>query len=73
MEERLMTEEFRETRALLIDLRAKHGAETAIGHACSNLLEMTENYAKAEGRDQREQLRINIERQKAHLNSLLSQ
>jgi len=68
-----MTEDYRATRAELLDLRAKHGAETAIGHACSNLLEMTENLAKVEFRDQRSELAKSIERQKAHLEALLSQ
>jgi hypothetical protein len=54
--------DFRETRALLIDLRAKHGAETPIGRVCSNLLEVTENHSKTEDPEQRHQLMTSIER-----------
>lgn len=63
-------ENMRETRAALLALRAKRGAETAVGHACSNLLEMTENLAKSEFRDQRKHLAANIERQMQHLSTL---
>lgn len=65
--------DFTETRSMLKKLAMVHGAETAIGRACHNLLEMTENYAKAIGADQRQQLRTNIEREKTRLNELVSQ
>lgn len=32
-----------ETRRLLIATRVKHGADTPIGHRCSNIVEMLEN------------------------------
>jgi hypothetical protein len=32
-----------ETRRALIATRAKHGANTPIGHRCSNIVEMLEN------------------------------
>lgn len=65
--------DFTETRSMLKKLAMAHGAETAIGRACHNLLEMTENYTKAIGSDQRQQLRTNIEREKTRLNELVSQ
>jgi hypothetical protein len=41
--------DFTETRSKLKKLAMAHGAETAIGRACHNLLEQTENYAKIRG------------------------
>jgi len=65
--------DFTETRSKLKKLAMAHGAETAIGRACHNLLEMTENYSKSSDADQQIQLRANIEREKARLNDLVSQ
>jgi hypothetical protein len=65
--------DFTETRSMLKKLAMAHGADTAIGRACHNLLEMTENYSKEIGSDQRQQLRSNIEREKTRLNELVSQ
>ena len=63
--------DFTETRSMLKKLAMAHGADTPIGRACHNLLEMTENYAKTEDAEQREQLRSNIEREKTRLNVLI--
>lgn len=63
--------DFTETRSMLKKLAMAHGAETAIGRACHNLLEMTENWAKSEAGDQRKQLAVNIDREKARLDGLL--
>lgn len=65
--------DFTETRSMLKKLAMAHGADTPIGHACHNLLEMTENYAKSRDPDQQIQLKANIEREKARLNDLVSQ
>ncbi|MET4529121.1 hypothetical protein [Bradyrhizobium sp. JR18.2] len=65
--------DFTETRSMLKKLAMAHGAKTPVGRACHNLLEMTENYSRQIGADQRQQLRSNIEREKSRLNELLSQ
>lgn len=65
--------DFTETRSMLKKLAMAHGADTAIGRACHNLLEMTENYAKTTDADQQIQLKASIEREKARLNDLVSQ
>lgn len=73
IEEKSEVPNFQETRSMLKKLAMAHGAETPIGHACHNLLEMTENYSKEIGSDQRQQLRSNIEREKTRLNLLINQ
>lgn len=65
--------DFTETRSMLKKLAMAHGAETAIGRACHNLLEQTETYAKTTDFDQRVQLKANINREMARLNDLVSQ
>ncbi|MCK1367596.1 hypothetical protein [Bradyrhizobium sp. 62] len=65
--------DFTETRSKLKKLAMAHGAETAIGRACHNLLEQTENYAKTTDFDQRVQLKANINREMARLDDLVSQ
>lgn len=62
--------DFTETRSMLKKLAMAHGAETAIGRACHNLLEMTENYAKSSDADQQIQLKANINRELARLDDL---
>jgi len=64
--------DFTETRSMLKKLAMAHGADTPIGHACHNLLEMTENFAKApdQSQDQRSQLKANINRELARLEDL---
>jgi hypothetical protein len=64
--------DFTETRSMLKKLAMAHGAETAIGRACHNLLEMTENFQKAPTLDleQRRHLKANINREMARLESL---
>jgi len=62
--------DFTETRSMLKKLAMAHGAETAIGRACHNLLEMTENYAKSSDADQQIQLKANINRELARLADL---
>jgi hypothetical protein len=61
------------TRSMLKKLAMAHGAETAIGRACHNLLEQTENHAKTTDFDQRVQLKANINREMARLDDLVSQ
>ncbi|MCK1459180.1 hypothetical protein IVB34_12865 [Bradyrhizobium sp. 2] len=65
--------DFTDTRSMLKKLAMAHGAETPIGHACHNLLEMTENFAKTKDADQQIQLKANINRETARLNTLVSQ
>lgn len=43
--------DLQKTRSDLTLMRAKHGAETPIGHRCSNLLEMLENLERAKALD----------------------
>jgi hypothetical protein len=62
--------DFTETRSMLKKLAMAHGAETPVGHACHNLLEMTENYSKSTDFDQRVQLKANINRELSRLESL---
>jgi hypothetical protein len=47
-------------RAALIALRAKHGADTPIGHRCSNLIGQLENYENVMGADRKRALDRNI-------------
>lgn len=63
-------QDFTETRSMLKKLAMAHGAETAIGRACHNLLEMTENWQKSSDFDQRAQLKANINREMARLEDL---
>lgn len=60
--------DFTETRSMLKKLAMAHGAETAIGRACHNLLEMTENWEKYP--EQRPQLSANIQRELGRLEQL---
>jgi hypothetical protein len=55
--------DFTETRSMLKKLAMAHGADTPIGHACHNLLEMTKNWMKSKDPLQKEQLGRNIERE----------
>ncbi|MHC2867921.1 hypothetical protein ACVIYH_009054 [Bradyrhizobium diazoefficiens] len=59
---------FTETRSMLKKLAMAHGAETAIGRACHNLLEMTENWEKYP--EQRPQLSANIQRELGRMEDL---
>lgn len=59
-----------QTRRELIAKRVAAGANTPIGHRCSNLVELLDNYATAEGEDQREHISKNIRRQMAELAGL---
>jgi hypothetical protein len=59
--------DFTETRSMLKKMAMQHGADTTIGHAAHNLLEMTENYAKTSDPEQRRQLKSSINRQMARL------
>jgi F0F1-type ATP synthase epsilon subunit len=62
--------DYTETRSMLKKLAMAHGAETAIGRACHNLLEMTEKLEKSKDADQQIQLKANINRELARLNDL---
>jgi len=61
--------ELEKTRRDLIAMRSKHGAETAIGHRCSNLLGMLDSMKTATG-DRRAELAKNIADQMADLERL---
>jgi hypothetical protein len=62
--------DFTETRSMLKKLAMAQGPKTAIGHACSNLLEMTENYSKTKDPKQRKQIEKNMDREHARLSGL---
>lgn len=62
--------DYTETRSMLKKLAIAHGAETPIGRACHNLLEMTENWQKSSDADQQIQLKANINRELARLADL---
>lgn len=62
--------DFTETRSMLKKLAMSHGSHTAVGRAAHNLLEMTENYQKTADFDQRVQIKANINREMARLESL---
>lgn len=62
-----VTEGLPETRSWLKKLAMAHGARSKIGHACYNLLEMTENWAKSRRLSQRKQLAMNMNREMARL------
>lgn len=57
---------------MLRAFRAKHGADTPIGHACSNLLELTENLKKENDPATRAAIVRNIDRQRRHLAALMA-
>ncbi len=58
------------TRRKLIAKREAAGANTKLGHRCSNLIEQLQNYAKAESEDQRERLRASIQKTMAEIAGL---
>lgn len=62
--------DFTETRSMLKKLAMAHGAETAVGRACHNLLEMTENYQKSDDLEQKRHLAANIQRELGRLEDL---
>lgn len=59
-------------RKQLDALRAKHGADTAIGHRCSNLIEQLKSLQSATG-DQRKGLEKRIAKSVAELAKLSAQ
>jgi hypothetical protein len=58
------------TRRGLIALRVKYGSETAIGHRCSNLVEINQNLLGATG-EQRKNLLTSMAKQAGQLETLL--
>lgn len=58
------------TRRKLIAKREAAGADTPLGHRCSNLIEQLQNYAKAESEDQRERLRASIQKSMSEIAGL---
>ena len=58
-----------DARRNLIAKRVAAGATTPIGHRCSNLVELLDNYGQSEGK-QREHIEANIRWQMAGLNGL---
>lgn len=55
------------TRRQLIAKRTAAGADTEIGHRCSNLVELLDNYGKAENETQRSHIEASIRKQMAEL------
>ena len=64
-----MNFDFENTRRDLIAKRQAAGANTPVGHRCSNLIEMLDNYRTAEG-EQKAALAESIERTMAELAGL---
>ena len=63
----------RDVRRDLLALRKKrHGAESAVGYRCSNLIEQLQNWAKITDPDQRRALEKNIGQSVADLARLTS-
>ena len=63
---------FADIRRDMIAMRAKHGAETPIGHRCSNLIEMIPNYEAETNREARCLLAAGIQKQTSELGRLLA-
>lgn len=63
-----MNFDYENTRRDLIGKRTAAGADTPIGHRCSNLIEQLDNYRTAEG-EQRANLAKSIQRTVAELAS----
>lgn len=61
----------KETIAELDALRAKHGADSQIGHICSNLIVQVTNLHKETDATARNHLHTGIARQQEHLARLL--
>jgi hypothetical protein len=61
--------ELENTRRDLIAMRVRHGADTPIGHRCSNIVEQLKNIQTASG-DQRVGLEAAIKKQLAELAAL---
>lgn len=56
-----------DARRSLIAKRVAAGADSEIGHRCSNLIELLENYPKAQDETQRSHIEANIRKQMADL------
>jgi hypothetical protein len=56
-----------DARRNLIAKRVAAGADTEIGHRCSNLVELLDNYAKVESEEQRAHIEAGIRKQMADL------
>ncbi len=67
-----MTNYYTQTKSDIRALRTAHGADTPIGHACSNIDEMLENLAKATDPEVKAHLAGNIQKQNARLAELLA-
>ena len=65
-----MNFDLEDTRRNLIAKRVAAGADTPIGHRCSNLIELLENYGKAESEEQRTHIEANIRKQMADISGL---
>lgn len=63
----------RETRGMLRKVRDAHGAESEIGHLCSDIMEASENFDKSTDEEQRRHLTASIVRWMADLDAKLSQ
>lgn len=61
--------DYENTRRELIAKRVAAGADTPIGHRCSNLIEMLDNYRTAEG-EQKANLAKSIQKTMAELAGL---
>ena len=67
----MMTNDFdlKAIRKQLTALRTRHGADSPVGHRCSNLIEQLKNYEEATG-EQRQELEKNIAKSVADLAKL---
>ena len=56
----------------LIGIREAHGADTPIGHECSNLVEMVENFERETDPEVRARIAAGIQKKNARLAQLLA-
>jgi len=64
--------ELEPTRRDLIAMRVRHGADSPVGHRCSNLIGQLESLQDATSKDQRRALERAIEKSMADLKRLTS-
>lgn len=61
--------DFTETRGMLRKVRTDHGADSEIGHLCSDIMEASENFEKSTDDEQRKHLTASIVRWMADLDA----
>lgn len=72
IEEKTLLPNLEDTRRDLIALRVKHGADSAIGHHCSNVIELIQNHHDSEPGTNKLRLRNLVGRQMEDLRRLLA-